>query len=231
MEIKQLKDNKTDRLVQVLNATFGEIPFVGGVFVEFISSVVPNQRTDRIVEFIRLLDEKLNKHEQEIFQSRILNEDFSGLFEDIIESALRSIGKERKQNLVEVLRAGLKSDKEAINELRLIAKTLKELNDVEVIILKSKSIRTANEHSEFYQKHKSVLDSQYLFVGSSREDEKRHYMYKGYIYHLVSLGLIDTQYEIKEDKNSFNDQSDFKVNPKDYKITEFGKLIATMIEE
>ena len=56
-------------------------------------------------------------------------------------------------------------------------------------------------------------------------------MYKGYMYHLVSLGLIVTQYEIKEDKNRFNDQSDFQVNPKDYKITEFGKLIASIIEE
>ncbi|MBK8112601.1 MAG: hypothetical protein IPK46_20980 [Saprospiraceae bacterium] len=200
MEIKQLNDNKTDRLVQVLNATFGEIPFVGGVFVQFISSVIPNQRTDRIVEFIRLLDEKLNKHEQEIFQSKILNEDFSGLFEDIIESALRSIGEERRQNLVEVFKAGLKSDKETINELRLVTKILKELNDVEVIILKSKSIRTTNEYHEFYQKHNSILDSQYLIVGASKEDEKRHYMYKGYMYHLVSLGLIVTQYEIKKIK-------------------------------
>ena len=186
MDIKQLKDNKTDRLVQVLNATFGEIPFVGGVFVEFFSSVIPNHRTDRIVEFIRLLEEKFNKQEQEIFESQILNEEFSGLFEDIIESTIRTIGNQRKRDLVEVLRAGLTANREVITELRLITKTLKELNDVETIILKHKSIRTANESSEFYQKHKSVLDAQYLFVGSSKEDEKRHYMYKGYLNHLVS---------------------------------------------
>lgn len=231
MEIKNLNENKTDKLVKTINATFGEIPIIGGALVELLSSVIPNQRIDRMVEFIKILNEKLTSQEQELLKSQILDENFNGLLQDVIDSTIKTIGKERKNHFAKIVQSGLTSNKEELIELRLITRILKEINDIEMIILKYHSIRTSNESSIFLQKNRNILESERLFVGASKEQEKQHFMYKGYLYHLVSLGLLDVNYEVKEESNRISDKSEFKINSKNHKITEFGKMIVEMLNE
>lgn len=231
MKDRSLNENRIDRLVQLINATFGEIPIVGGAIVEFFSSVIPNQRTDRIIEFIKILNQRLSDQEQETFRNQILNEDFNGLLEDVVESTIKSIGKERKQHLVEVLKAGLNANKEETIELKLVTKTLKEINDIEVIILNSHIAKTSNEHHDFYQKHSSVLDARRLFSNADKNDEKKHYIYKGYLYHLVSLGLLDVNYEVSDTSNRILNKKEYKIKSKSHKLTEFGKMILDIINE
>ncbi|HPI41903.1 MAG TPA: hypothetical protein PLJ21_13930 [Pseudobdellovibrionaceae bacterium] len=231
MEIKNLNENKTDKLVKTINATFGEIPIIGGALVELLSSVIPNQRIDRMVEFIKILNEKLTSQEQELLKSQILDENFNGLLQDVIDSTIKTIGKERKNHFAKIVQSGLTSNKQELIELRLITRILKEINDIEMIILKYHSIRTSNESSIFLQKNRNILESERLFVGASKEQEKQHFMYKGYLYHLVSLGLLDVNYEVKEESNRISDKSEFKINSKNHKITEFGKMIVEMLNE
>lgn len=231
MEIKNLNENNTDKLVKIINATFGEIPIVGGTLVELFSSVIPNQRIDRMVEFIKILKEKLSNQEQELLKSKILDENFNSLLEDVIESTIRTIGKERKHHFCKIVHTGLTSNKEELIELRIITRTLKELNDIEMIILKNLSILSTNERTSFYQKNKSILESERLYVGASKEQEKRHYMFKGYLYHLVALGLLDVNYDVKEESNRISDRSEYKVNTNNHRITEFGKMIVEILNE
>jgi len=231
MEIKNLNENNTDKLVKIINATFGEIPIVGGTLVELFSSVIPNQRIDRMVEFIKILKEKLTNQEQELLKSKILDENFNSLLEDVIESTIRTIGKERKHHFYKIVHTGLTSNKEELIELRIITRTLKELNDIEMIILKNLSILSTNERTSFYQKNKSILESERLYVGASKEQEKRHYMFKGYLYHLVALGLLDVNYDVKEESNRISDRSEYKVNTNNHRITEFGKMIVEILNE
>ncbi len=231
MEIKNLNENNTDKLVKIINATFGEIPIVGGTLVELFSSVIPNQRIDRMVEFIKILKEKLSNQEQELLKSKILDENFNSLLEDVIESTIRTIGKERKHHFCKIVHTGLTSNKEELIELRIITRTLKELNDIEMIILKNLSILSTNERTSFYQKNKSILESEHLYVGASKEQEKRHYMFKAYLYHLVALGLLDVNYDVKEESNRISDRSEYKVNKNNHRITEFGKMIVEILNE
>ncbi len=231
MELKNLNENNTDKMVRAFNAALGEIPILGGALGELFSSVIPNQRIDRMVEFIKILNEKLTSQEQELLKSQILDENFSGLLQDVIESAIKTIGKERKNHLAKILQSGLTSNKEELMELRLITRILKEINDIEIIILKYHSILTSNESSIFFQKNKNILESELLFVGASKEQEKQHFMYKGYLYHLVSLGLLDVNYEVKEESNRISDKSEFKINSKNHGITEFGKMIVELLNE
>ncbi|MBK7872211.1 MAG: hypothetical protein IPJ74_16830 [Saprospiraceae bacterium] len=175
MELKNLNENNSDKLVKLINATLGEVPLVGGALVELLSSVIPNQRIDRMVEFIKILTEELNNQEQELLRSQILDESFNGLLEDVIESTIRTIGNERRHQLSKIVHTGLTSNKEELIELRLITRTLKKLNDIEMIILKYHSIPSANESTSFYKKNINILESLHvnrLLVKNKKNDIK-----------------------------------------------------------
>jgi hypothetical protein len=54
-----LDKNTTDKMVLVTRAVTGVIPFAGSVVSEIITTLIPNQRMDRIVDFIRRLEARI----------------------------------------------------------------------------------------------------------------------------------------------------------------------------
>lgn len=64
--ILSLEENKTDKVVKGLKAISSLCPYAGGLFSEIITSVIPNQRIDRIAEFLKILDMKLSKYGESI---------------------------------------------------------------------------------------------------------------------------------------------------------------------
>lgn len=52
MDKKTLKTNCTDVIVSALSAAVGYVPAMGGVMPEIVHNAIPQQRQDRIVDFI-----------------------------------------------------------------------------------------------------------------------------------------------------------------------------------
>ena len=50
-----LSNQNVDKLVSVANASVSLVPVVGGLISELLTNIIPGQRVDRVVTFIRLL--------------------------------------------------------------------------------------------------------------------------------------------------------------------------------
>ena len=61
---KELKPNKVDYGVAVMRGTVDLIPYLGPTIAEFIGTIIPNQRIDRIAKFAAELDRKLERLEK-----------------------------------------------------------------------------------------------------------------------------------------------------------------------
>ena len=66
MDKNNLKKNKTDILSSGLKAGASLIPFVGGTISELIQNVIPSQREDRIVEYLKELTNELEVTREEL---------------------------------------------------------------------------------------------------------------------------------------------------------------------
>ena len=61
-----LKTDKRDRLVSVGKAASGVLPFIGTAVSELMDNVVPNLRFERVVIFLRELDERVSKVDKDL---------------------------------------------------------------------------------------------------------------------------------------------------------------------
>ena len=62
-DVDSLNETLKDRLLNYCKIGIGEIPIVGGVLAEILYSMIPNQRQERVVAFIKLLATRLENIE------------------------------------------------------------------------------------------------------------------------------------------------------------------------
>lgn len=105
-------------------------------------------------------------------------------------------------------------------ETKHLLKILGEINDVEILWLRSFSFRTAAEKIEFQEKHKSALEKIYAINYAPLGTRDKEALQQSYQQHLARLGLLVTIFEIDHD---------FLVPRADkvqgYEITHLGKLL------
>ena len=56
-EQPKLGNNTTDIVAAISKVGVGMVPYVGSILGEIIGNVIPNQRIDRITQFVQHLDE------------------------------------------------------------------------------------------------------------------------------------------------------------------------------
>jgi hypothetical protein len=95
--------NRTDYLVAFAKGGAGIIPFVGGFVAEFIGVIVPNQRMDRIGQFVRILSEVVASVDEAQFKARTQDPGFLDLFEDGLLQATRAQTDERMRYIAAVI--------------------------------------------------------------------------------------------------------------------------------
>ena len=59
LEKINLDNNKNDVAAFFAKGILGSIPYIGNITAEIITELIPNQRTDRIVEFLKILEQKV----------------------------------------------------------------------------------------------------------------------------------------------------------------------------
>ncbi|HHL1260875.1 TPA: hypothetical protein ACQ1D1_000562, partial [Haemophilus influenzae] len=81
MQNDNLDENNTDKLISLTNSVLGEFP--GGSIVSgIINNLVPNQRQDRIVKYLRELEKRVSKLECLINSDAKKLSEYIALFED-----------------------------------------------------------------------------------------------------------------------------------------------------
>ena len=169
--------------VAIFKGAIASIPVVGSFAVELLNVTIPDQRQKRIEELLVILGSKISDLENKQLELKFGNDIFVDIFEDVLHQAIRATSKERLEYLASVIEYGLRQEEIEHLQIKRILKILAEINDVEIIILKS------------YQENIQGFEENYLPIFESSEIspeklEEQETMLENYNSHLVNLGLI-----------------------------------------
>lgn len=212
-----LEESSQDRLVSVAKGVVGACPLIGPLAAEAIGVLIPNQRLDRVVEFlrdlefeVRFLDGRLNNFERNMAG-------VEGL--DILETGLiqasRSVSNERKQRLARLVGRSLTKPELAYEESRKILNLFSDLTDPELVWLIYYSLNPSmgpGPHQDLIEKHPDVLQPISRVTGASQEQIDRAALQDSYKNTLLRFGLI----EVRQNRNQ---------------ITSLGRLMVRYIQK
>lgn len=129
-------DNQTrDHLVALTRGAANAVPFVGGLLGELVTTVIPEQRQDRIVRYLRELGARMEKLESGIASSAMQNPEKIDLIESGGYQSVRATSPERIEQIAEVVANGLTADDADIVRRKRLLALLGEIDDDEVAIL------------------------------------------------------------------------------------------------
>ncbi len=77
-----LETTGTDRAMSALKIIAAAAP-LGGTISEILANLVPDQKLDRVVEFVRILDFKIANAERKIEEAELKTAEFTDLLEDL----------------------------------------------------------------------------------------------------------------------------------------------------
>ncbi|MBA7576118.1 hypothetical protein ES708_17955 [subsurface metagenome] len=165
-----IRRNRRDIATTLAKSAVGALPYVGSLATEVISALIPNQRIDRIIDYIVKLDEKVRGIEEEQLKRRFTTPESIDLFEDSLYQVSKALSEERKSYIASLFKNSLTDDQLEHIHYKQLLSILGELNDVEILILKSESLSSMGEKDEFYKRHENALKPPHATFGASQED-------------------------------------------------------------
>ncbi|MFW1969590.1 hypothetical protein ACG95P_21380, partial [Acinetobacter guillouiae] len=146
-----------DHRVATYKAIAGLIPGVGSILSEVVGAIIPDQRMDRLVKYIKILDTKVQKINSDLLEIAKQNELAIDLIEEGFVQASRSLSNERREYIANVVANGISDEEKNYADSKYILKLLGELNDQEVIWLRFFLHPTFDGDEEFRQQHQNVI--------------------------------------------------------------------------
>jgi hypothetical protein len=185
-----LKPSRADRATSIARSVFGAAPVVGPLLSEVISELIPNQRIDRLAEFVEVLNAKVEALGQERVAEELSDEEFVDLLEDGFQHAARAISTERKQYIASVIASGLTDEHIRHTQSKALLSMLRELSDPEVIVLQFYAKAFSDDHDEYRERHAVTIFGDPAHLGPSPEQLDQDALHGTYKAHLQRLGLI-----------------------------------------
>ncbi|MBE2166002.1 hypothetical protein IIQ43_15895 [Acinetobacter oleivorans] len=224
-----LDANFLDHRVATYKAIIGLVPGFGSILSEVVGAIIPDQRMDRLVQYIKLLDEKVQKIDSNLLENAKQNELIVDLIEEGFVQASRSLSNERREYIANVVANGISDEEKNYVDSKYVLRLLGELNDQEVIWLRFFLEPTINGDKEFRQKHQNVIEPVRTYIGVEDNILEKRDIQESYKSHLERLGLIKSKYRI--DKKTGLPQFDQQGMPQISHrfITPLGKLMLKRI--
>lgn len=187
--------NRADRAAIVAKLIAGSTPIIGPLLSEIISSVIPNQKLDRIISFVDIFAEKVKFMDKDVTEIKMKTEEFTDLLEDGINQASRALSEERKEYIACLLRNSLTEEALQQVEKKKLLSILNELNDAEIILLNLSAIQGEDARQAFFAKHTEVLEPIKRRGASNEPVESEAFWEAGWL-KLVSVGLLNEHRQI-----------------------------------
>ena len=192
-----LNNSLIDRLASGAKGITGAIPFVGSIIAEIVGNVIPNQRIDRLARFVEQLSLGLDKIENAAIAKKFDEPMAIDLIEDAFVQAARATTDERLNYIACVVANGLSLDDLKHAESKRILWLLGQLNDSEVVILRSRLCLTREDimtDAQFREKHQELLAPDATYLGSTDDEFENAAIKRSYQQHLHDLGLIRSRF-------------------------------------
>lgn len=187
----ELEEQVIDKFVTCLRSAGGLVPG-GGVIAEAIASTIPNLRVDRMVTYIRRLNDQvdlLQGQVRQLLDERINNPKYVVLLEDGALYAVRSSSEDKIRYISSAVINGMTSEHLATIESRHLLGILNEINEIEILWLALFAHETIYEHKEFIKKY-PVLEDISVYMGDRTEKRESKAIQDSYKAHLERLQLI-----------------------------------------
>lgn len=237
-----LQTNQQDVWATSIKVISNIIPF-GSPIGELITNFIPNQKIERVIKFTEKLNEKLIDYNSKLKDSEkrisvleLKNVEFADLYEESANQASRALTDERLEYIASLLKNSL-TDKELKHlEKKRLLSLLGELNDAEIIWLKSYSLNTAvasQEHGDFYETHEDILKPVRIPYGGDPDKElfDKESMQKSYQSNLLNLRLISESFKsVKKGEVPEFDNETGKLKASHYNCSNLGKMLLKYID-
>lgn len=218
-----LKTDRSDFAAAVVRAFTGVAPLFGPFIAEILTIAIPQQKMDRVVAFVKLLDDKLSYVQDDLVKLRIKSEEFADLLEDALSQASRSLSDERKSQIASLLKNSVSRDELKHLEHKKLLGLLNELNDVEILWLKHYSLYP-EEQSAFWEQHGEALGRFAVDGGQAEIDEEA--LLESYTANLQRLGLIDAKFSrVEKDKLPDFDEKTGMLRASYVETSKLGRLL------
>ena len=230
-EKNELENRKEDLIASALKGVCGTLPIVGPSIAEIIGYVIPSQRIDRIASFLKALEAKIDPTEQSKVEARILEEKSIDLMEDGFLQAARALSEERIEYIASLLKNGLTDEDLKHIAYKKLLSILGEINDIEVLILKSYFVDIMHQQ-EFQIKHQGVVPEPLVHLGSPQEEVDKHAIHESYKINLARLGLLKNRFQQprRGELPEFDEQTGM-IKSRGYDITDLGRLLLRSIDQ
>ena len=222
---------KKDVGASVLKGYLSGLPILGPIIAEIIDNLIPNQRIDRIASFLKALASKIDPEEKAKVETKMLEEKSVDLMEEGFLQAARALSEERIDYIASLLKNSLTDeDLERIAYKKLLS-ILAEINDIEVLILKSYSGSIAQQQ-EFRREHQQVLTEPIVYLNSSQEKIDKHAIQETYRTNLARLDLLKIRFQQPWPGESPEfDEETGMMKSSGYAITSLGRLLLRVIDQ
>ena len=184
-----INTNKSDIAAALARAIIGAAPAIGPLMAEVITNQIPNQKLERVVRFMVVLEDRLGYVEKDVLNQKFLTEEFGDLLEDALPQAARALTEERRQYIANLLTRSLTDDElDHVAQKRLLAR-LNAVNDAELVLLKFYSLPVGSERDLMISKYPFIRAN--LAVQSKNQpNTKEDIMFEEYWGHLVMTSLV-----------------------------------------
>ncbi len=223
-----LKTNKEDIVALFVKSIFGIVP-IGSPIGEAITTVIPNQKFERLIDFVQILNYKFNNAERKIEEHELKTKEFTDLLEDALAQATRALSKERLEYIASLLKNSLTIEELEHIEKKKLLSILNELNDAEIIWLQS-FLPYSYLSDDFTEKHEKVLDIPPLYQDCSVFEEDKQAVQKSYKEKLLQLGLLSAIYKrYNQDESPEFDEETGKLKVSNYQVSALGYSLIRIV--
>lgn len=217
--------NRADYVASAAKSALGAIPFAGSLLAEIAGTVIPNQRIDRIVGFAAELERRLANIERDRVRVHLTDENFTDLVEEALHQAARSTTEERRAHIASVVSTSLTADDVTFVESKHLLRILGEINDIEVVWLRSYLDRTMGSDEAFRRKHELVLTPRAATMGSPQSEVDQETLQRSYKEHLERLGVLQARYRVDRKSGLPEFDRDGRAKLNGYELTRLGRLL------
>lgn len=221
-KIETLNNNKNDYISSILSGALGAIPLVGSFLSETINYVIPNQRMDRVVDFIKEIAIELEnqKVDIEVLKTKFMNNyQYGAYVTNCFRYLTIEIYEEKINYYKNLCVSGIVGDDKNLIHCERILKILSDLDFYEIQYLRyyyDPRLSPTEMMKDVFEKIGFDRLIPFYNLGM-KEDQRIEETYKQItLNNLEKNGLIESIINLKS-------------NHKNYQITMLGKVILKKI--
>jgi hypothetical protein len=212
---QKFDDQAPDRIAMVVKSGVNLIPILGPALSEIVTSVIPNQKLDRVIAYLELIAKHLG--EEKLEEIKKLPERIA-LIEEGVYAAGFTTQKSKLKRLAYVVINGLNKE-EIENDYQVkLMDIVKQLSELDVLVLELHAKRTQGDRENFFKMHQQTF-------GSNKYNYSRRY--------LSSLLLLEQKFVAQGTDRSISLNDFFKQvqEPTNYAVTDLGREVSAAIKQ